>query len=49
MTTNRQQELAQDPAILSAITKLNDLCLGVYATVEQPGTIHVGDKLTMVD
>lgn len=49
MTTNRQQELTQDPAILSAITKLNDLCLGVYATVEQPGTIHVGDKLTMVD
>ena len=49
MTTNRQEELAHDPDILAAITKLNDLCLGVYATVEQPGTIRVGDELTMVD
>jgi uncharacterized protein YcbX len=49
MTTNSQDELPQDPAVLAAVTKLNDVCLGVYATVEQPGTIRVGDTLTMVD
>lgn len=46
MTTNRQNELRQDPAILATITKMNEVCLGVYATVEQPGTIRVGDLLT---
>jgi MOSC domain-containing protein len=49
MTTNRQDELPQDPAILAAVTKLNDVCLGVFATVEQPGTIRVGDTLTMIE
>jgi uncharacterized protein YcbX len=49
MTTNSQDELPQDPAILAAVTKLNDVCLGVFATVEQPGTIRVGDELTIVD
>jgi uncharacterized protein YcbX len=49
MTTNRQDELPQDPAILAAVTKLNDVCLGVFATVEEPGTIRVGDTPTLVD
>lgn len=49
MTTNSQDELPQDPAILAAVTRLNDVCLGVFATVEQPGTIRVGDELTIVD
>jgi uncharacterized protein len=49
MTTNRQNGLPQDPAILAAITKLNELCLGAYATVEQAGAISVGDALTALD
>jgi uncharacterized protein YcbX len=49
MTTNSQEKLPQDPAILAAVTKLNDVCPGVFATVEEPGTIRVGDTLTMLD
>jgi MOSC domain-containing protein len=46
MTTNPQDELPKDPAVLRAVTKLNDACLGVFATVEVPGTISRGDTLT---
>jgi MOSC domain-containing protein len=46
MTTNTQDELPQDPGILAAVTKLNDVCLGVFASVEQPGEVRVGDTLT---
>jgi uncharacterized protein len=49
MTTNRQDGLPQDPAILAAITKLNDICLGVFGTVERPGSIAVGDTLEPLD
>ena len=45
MTTNSQDELPRDPAILAAVTKMNEICLGAYATVETPGTISVGDSL----
>jgi uncharacterized protein YcbX len=45
MTTNAQSELPQDPAILRAVTELNDTFLGVFADVEQPGTVMVGDRL----
>jgi uncharacterized protein YcbX len=49
MTTNSQDDLPQDPDVLAAVTNLNDVCLGIYATVEKPGTIRVGDKVTIVD
>ena len=29
MTTNPQEELGHDPAILRAVTELSDVCLGV--------------------
>jgi uncharacterized protein YcbX len=45
MTTNAQSELPQDPAILRAVTELNDTFLGVFADVERPGTVGVGDRL----
>jgi uncharacterized protein YcbX len=45
MTTNPQEELGHDPAILRAVTRLNDVCLGVAARVVQPGVVRVGDAL----
>jgi MOSC domain-containing protein len=45
MTTNAQEDLPKDPAVLRAVTKLNDACLGVFAAVEQPGRIRVGEVL----
>jgi MOSC domain-containing protein len=45
MTTNAQSELPQDPAILRAVTEHNDTFLGVFADVERPGAVRVGDPL----
>jgi uncharacterized protein YcbX len=45
MTTNPQEELGHDPAILRAVTQLNEVCLGVAARVVQPGVVRVGDAL----
>ncbi len=46
MTTNPQSELPKDPAVLRAVTELNDACLGVFAAVEQAGVVRVGDRLS---
>ena len=43
MTTNAQSELSKDPAVLRAVTELNDACLGVNASVERGGIVRVGD------
>ncbi|MDQ3670920.1 MAG: MOSC domain-containing protein [Actinomycetota bacterium] len=48
MTTNPQSELPKDPAVLRAVTELNDECLGVFALVEEPGRIRVGDSFTEI-
>ena len=45
MTTNAQSELPKDPDILRAVTELNGACLGVFASVEEPGVVRVGDSL----
>ena len=45
MTTNAQSELPKDPAVLRAVTELNDVCLGIYASVETEGLVRVGDAL----
>jgi hypothetical protein len=39
---------AADPRILKALSGANAACLGVYAYVEQPGTIRVGDAVRRV-
>ena len=49
MTTNAQQELPKDPAVLRTVTQLNDVCFGVFAAVDQPGLVRVGDALTAID
>jgi uncharacterized protein len=43
MTTNAQSELSKDPAVLRAVTELNDACLGVNASVQRGGIVRVGD------
>lgn len=48
MVTNAQSELDKDPDVLRAVTELNDACLGVLATVEEPGVVRVGDRLQPV-
>ena len=48
MTTNPQSELPADPAVLRAVTQLNDACLGVFAAVEQAGVVRVGDGLSEI-
>ena len=48
MTTNPQSELPKDPAVLRAVTELNDACLGVFAAVEQAGVVRVGDRLSEI-
>ena len=45
MTTNAQSELPKDPDVLRAVTELNDVCLGIYASVERSGIVTVGDSL----
>jgi uncharacterized protein YcbX len=46
MVTMLQASLDAAPEILRALERENDLCLGVYATVERPGLVEVGAPLS---
>jgi uncharacterized protein len=46
MVTMLQAGLDAAPEILRALERENDLCLGVYATVERPGLVEVGAPLS---
>ena len=41
-----QVDLPERPGMLKAISERHDLCAGVYATVERPGSISIGDRVT---
>ena len=45
MVTQPQAELTFEPAILKELEATNEMRLGVYARVEQPGTVSVGDEI----
>ena len=45
MVTHPQDELAKDPGIMRAIVREAGGSIGVYANVEEPGEIAVGDPL----
>jgi uncharacterized protein YcbX len=46
MVVNFDHRTAErDAAVLRAVTRHHDVCAGVYATVEAPGTIRVGDPV----
>lgn len=48
MPTLAQQELAADPALLRTIVRDFDQNLGVYATVQVPGQVRVGDPVALL-
>lgn len=48
MAAQPQGELAFEPAILKELEAKNEMCLGVYARVEQPGTVSVGDDIYLL-
>lgn len=48
MTTNVQSDLPQDPAVLRSVSSLNQAFFGVYASVEEPGIIRIGDELLSI-
>ena len=48
MTTLPQGDLAKQPAVLRTIVREGDQCLGVYATVTEPGQVAVGDPVELV-
>jgi MOSC domain-containing protein YiiM len=39
---------ASDPAVLKAIGRARQACLGVYGSVVAPGAIRVGDPVMLV-
>lgn len=46
MVVNFDPDSAErDPQVLRAVARHRDACLGVYATVEAPGAIRVGDPV----
>lgn len=47
MTTLAQDDLPRDPRILRTVAQRAGGNAGVYATVEQPGTIRVGDAVVL--
>jgi uncharacterized protein YcbX len=47
MTNVAQPGLEHDAAVLRTIGSGNELCLGVYAEVVQPGTVRLGDPVTV--
>ena len=49
VTTHGFEKLPRDPSIMRGLVKENNGNLGLYASVEEPGKISAGDKITRID
>ncbi|HYR96123.1 MAG TPA: MOSC domain-containing protein [Candidatus Binatus sp.] len=49
LTTRAQEDLPADPTILRTIVEQHAGNLGLYATVETSGDVHLGDPVVVVD
>lgn len=38
-----------DPNVLKAVVRSNDNCLGIYASVAKPGSVHRGDPVFVIE
>ncbi len=47
MVDSQTADLPAQPGNLLAVGRVNDTCLGVIATVVQPGVVHVGNRITV--
>ena len=48
MVTRQQDGLPRDPKVMRALVQEAGGNLGVYATVEKPGRVNVGDPVELV-
>jgi MOSC domain-containing protein len=48
MTTLPQPDLPKDPSVLRTIVRGAEQCLGVYASVAEPGEVRVGDPVELL-
>lgn len=48
MTTHGFRDLPKDPNVMRELVNHNNGDLGVYCTITQPGTINLGDEITVV-
>jgi uncharacterized protein YcbX len=48
MTTLPQGDLPKDPGVLKTAAKYNEVRVGIYASVIESGTVHVGDKISVI-
>ena len=49
MTTHGFANLPRDPGVMRAIVKEAGGSLGVYASVDGPGRVRVGDPVTLLE
>jgi len=49
MITHGFDDLPRDPGLMRTVVREADQCLGIYAEVESPGEVRVGDAVELLD